>query len=71
MSNLSEFTELKNDGACEFYETAEARIKANEAIQCMTLTCPNCGKLALYDKDNTYHCHHCNTDFASEKFILE
>jgi len=39
---ISEFTELKNDGACDYYENNEARIAANCAISEMEITCPKC-----------------------------
>ena len=63
MSNVSEFTELKNDGACD-------SLKTNQYSK-FEIKCPECNENAEFKNDGYWHCPKCGKKFITEKFILE
>lgn len=64
MSEISEFTEIKNDGACD-------GLPAN-AYPRFDIQCPECGSNNIeWDMDKgCYVCYNCNQEFITEKFAI-
>lgn len=65
MTEISEFTELKNDAACD-----TLGMKAEDFPK-FEITCPDCAKVADFGEDGYYHCTNCDKKFVTERFILD
>jgi DNA-directed RNA polymerase subunit RPC12/RpoP len=65
MSDLSEFTELKNDGACDGLPSDQ-----NPRFD---ITCPECSSTKVdWDmKKGCYVCSNCGQEFQTERFVLD
>ena len=62
MSDISEFTEIKNDAACD-------GLRADQYPK-FEINCPDCNEVADF-KDGYYICPKCGKKFVTEKFILD
>lgn len=63
MCEISEFTELKNDAACDFVPEC--------VNQYDYVNCPKCSSNDVSMDKGTYTCNNCGEKFETEKFLLD
>jgi Zn finger protein HypA/HybF involved in hydrogenase expression len=63
MSEISEFTEIKNDGACD-------GLRADQYPK-FEIKCPKCNENSEFKNDGYWHCPKCGEKFVTERFILD